>query len=279
MNQNNDISNIISLLQDIDIKTNFTVFIPSLRAEVNFKQLTTEQLKRLLKTVVDSPVYNAEFTLTFNEIIKENCLSAEINTNDLNIYDKAMILIKMRSESISPNYTIEFTPAEISENNLTENKTTISLTNLLTDFLSKNVFFADEIIQHNECSITVNLPTIATENKLERELHKNIKTDLTTPEDLRELIGETFINEVTKFITKVAVGDTIIDLLNISFKQRIKVVEKLPTCLINKVIKYIEKYRETIKPLQTVSITVPTTDNNTVVIEKDIPADASFFNM
>lgn len=279
MSQNNDISNIISLLQDIDIKTNFTVFVPSLRAEVSFKQLTTEQLKRLLKTVVDSPIYNAEFTITFNEIIKENCLSSEINIDNLNIYDKAIIFIKMRSESISSNYTIEFTPAEISDNNLIENKTTISLPELLTNFLSRNVFFTEEIIQHNECIITVNLPTIATENKLEKELHKNVKTDLTTPEDLRELIGETFINEVTKFITKVAVNDTVIELVNIPFKQRIKIVEKLPTNLINKVIKYIEKYRETIKPLLTVNITVPTSDNSTVTLEKDIPVDASFFNM
>jgi hypothetical protein len=279
MSQNSDISNIIDLLHDIDIKTNFTVFVPSLHAEISFKQLTTEQLKRLLKTVVDSPIYNSEFTITLNEIIKENCLTTEVKVDELTIYDKAIIFIKMRIESISPEFTIEYTPAEISDNNLSDKNTTISLTQVLDNFLKQNIYFTEEIIQHNDCAINVSIPTILTENKLEKELHKNIKTDLNTPEDLKELIGETFINEVTKFITKLSIGETSVNLTDLSFKQRIKIVEKLPTNLINKVIKYIEKYRDTIKPLLTVKTTPLTTTGNSIIIEKDIPFDASFFNM
>jgi hypothetical protein len=58
MSQSDNIKDIINLLQGLDQETTFNLFIPSLQKEVPFKQLTTEQLKRILKTVVDSPVYN-----------------------------------------------------------------------------------------------------------------------------------------------------------------------------------------------------------------------------
>ena len=114
------------------------------------------------------------------------------------------------------------------------------------------------------------LPTIETENKLEKELHKNVKIEVESTDELREIIGETFINELTKYINKVTIGSKELDLFSLDFKSRVKVVEQLPTNMINKTLKYIESYRNKIKELTSVNI-------NGVV--KDIPSDASFFNM
>ena len=268
-----EIKDFLSALKELDQTTGFDIFIPSLQKEVKFKQLTTEQLKSILKTVVDSPIYNSQFITTFNGIIKENCLDETVETNKLTIYDKLLILFKTRIESISPEFTFQFTEEEIKKNNLTftgEPKKTINLKEHLESYLKNNYTFLSEVIEYESCSLVCDLPTLETENKLEKELHKNIKIEVESTEELREIIGETFINELTKYIHKITIGSKELDLFSLDFKNRVKVVEQLPTNIINKVLKYIESYRNKIKELTSVNVNG---------VDKDIPSDASFFNM
>jgi hypothetical protein len=68
----------------------------------------------------------------------------------------------------------------------------------------------------------------------------------------------------------VTIGSKELDLFSLDFKNRVKVVEQLPTNIINKVLKYIESYRNKTKELTSVNVSG---------VNKDIPSDASFFNM
>lgn len=274
-----NINSILSLLNSEDSKLTFNVFIPSLQQEVLFKQLTTEQLKRLLKTIIDSPIYNTEFILTFNSIIKENCIDKSIDTGKLTVFDKLFIFFKTRIESISDSYTVKFTDEEVDENNLTEKTLLVNLTERLQDFQKQNIIFENTDYQLNEFTITCSLPTVEVENKFERELHKNIKTDINTPEELREIIGSTFVNEISKYITKLQISEKVIDLVSYTFKERVKIIEKLPTTLINNAIKYIEKYKELTGPLFKINAEVKDTTGNSVKLEKELPYDATFFNI
>jgi hypothetical protein len=274
-----NVKELISLLQGLDASGVFEVTIPSLEREVKFKQLTTEQLKRLLKTIIDSPIYNTEFTITFNSIIKENCAEGDVRVDDLTVIDKLLIFFKTRIESISPEYTFNFTEEEIGENNLDEKTKTVNIQQHFNSFCNTLKNLPSETINYNNCTIVCNLPTIATENRLEKELHKNVKIEVTSTDELRNIVGETFINELTKFITSVSINDTAVDLVSLDFKTRIKVIENLPTAAINGVIKYIEKYRNTIKDLTTYKLSVKTKEQTDTSLVKDIPVDASFFNM
>jgi len=274
-----NLNNILSLLNNEDSKLTFNVLVPSLQQEVTFKQLTTEQLKKLLKTIIDSPIYNTEFILTFNSIIKDNCINKNIDTGKFTIYDKLFIFLKTRIESISDTYTLKFTEQEISENNLSEKTLTINLVERLENFAKQNLIIENKDYTLNEFIITCSLPTIEVENKFEKELHKNIKTDINTPEELREIIGSTFVNEISKYITKLQIGDKVIDLANYSFKERVKIIERLPTTVINNAIKYIENYKDLTGSLFKVDATVKDTSDNTVKLEKELPYDATFFNI
>lgn len=274
-----NINSILSLLNSEDSKLTFNVLVPSLQQEVTFKQLTTEQLKRLLKTIIDSPIYNTEFILTFNSIIKENSIDKSIDTGKLTIYDKLFIFFKTRIESISDTYTIKFTDEEINESNLSEKTLSINLVERLEEFAKLNISFDSTDYQLNEFTITCSLPTVEVENKFEKELHKNIKTDINTPEELREIIGSTFVNEISKYIIKLQIGEKVIDLANYTFKERVKVIERLPTTLVNNAIKYIEKYKELTSPLFKVNADVKDTAGNSVKLEKELPYDATFFNI
>jgi hypothetical protein len=274
-----EIKDILSALKSLDETTGFDVFIPSLQKEVRFKQLTTEQLKRILKSVVDSPIYNTEFTLSFNNIIKENCLDTNISINDFTVYDKIFILLKTRIESISENYNYSFTKEEKEENNLNVEKVLVNLTNIYQSAVENCETLPEELIEVDQCTIKCNLPSLLTENKLEKELHKNVKIEVESPEELRNIIGETFINEVTKFISSIKVNDQSIELSNIDFKNRIKIVEQLPTNLINKVIKYIESYRNITKNILNFTVSVKNEQDQLVVLNKELSLDASLFNM
>lgn len=270
MSNNENIHDVLQILKELDKTNSFDIYLPSIQKPVSFKQLNTEQLKKLLKTVIDSPIHNTEFTTTFNGIIKENILDETINIDSINVFDKLLILIKTRIESISPEYTFNLSDEEVSESKLTDKSFTVNLAEAYNSFILKQPKFEKEVIKTNTYEITTSLPTIQTENKLEKELYKNIKLEITTPEELRNTIGDTFINELTKYISELKVNETVIDFSALTFKNRIKIVEQLPTSAINGVLKYVEKYKNYIKPIATYS---------KGTLEKDIPLDASFFNM
>jgi len=259
------VQNVLQLLKDLDINSSFEVYLPSLQKNIPFKQLNTEQLKKLLKTVIDSPIHNTEFITTINSILKENILDETINVDVLNVFDKILFIIKTRIESISPEYTF------IVENE--EQKDNFFKVNILeaySNFVSTLPVYKEEIINFNNCELVVSLPTLQTENKIEKELYKNVKLEITTPKELRDSIGETFINELTKYIISLKINESAIDLSQLNFKNRINIVEHLPTNCINGVLKYIEKYRQLLKPL-----TVFTNNG----IERELALDATFFNI
>ena len=268
---NSNINDILNLIKDLDVSAGFNVYIPSLEREIKFKQLTTEQLKLILKTTVGTPLYNTEFILTFNNIIKENCLDETINTDNLTVYDKLHILFKTKIESISPDYTIEFSEDEVTAYSIETNPVVLSVSDQYEKFLERKINFTEKTFTYNDCIITCNIPTLATESKLESELHSNIDIDTLSNEELQNAIGETFVNEVTKFITSISIKGIGINLLNESFKNRVEVVEKLPTIIINNVLKYIEDYKNSIKPLVVFDI------ND--YLQREIALDASLFNV
>lgn len=270
---NTDVKDILGILEELNVSSGFDVLIPSLKKEIKFKHLSTEQLKSLLKTVVDSPIYNSQFTTTFNRIISENCLDTSVDVKTFTIYDKLFVLFKTRIESVSLDYSFEFSDEEIKEHSLVlddTKKKVIDLSDHFIKFAKKQYEFLPETISHGTCSIVCDLPSIETENRLERELHKNVKIEVESPEELREIVGETFINEITKYVAKIVTEKNTIDFSTLDFKSRIKIIEQLPTNIINKVIKFIENYRNKTKELITV---------NVLGVDKDILLDASFFNM
>jgi hypothetical protein len=270
--ETNNVQDVLQLLKELDLSSAYDVYLPSLQKNVKFKQLNTDQLKRLLKTVIDSPIYNTEFIVAFNQIIKENCLEEDIILTNLNILDKLLIFIKMRLESVNPVYTYTFTDEEVTENQLTEKTFSVNLLDRYNNFINKKLNYEPQEYSFEKGSITCTLPTLSTENKLEKELHKNIKLEITTPEELRDTLGDTFINELAKYINSVKINDTEIDLSAHTFKTRLKIVEQLPTTVINNVLKYIEGYKKLTSTLTTIKVP----DSK---IEKEIPQDATFFNV
>lgn len=270
MSDSNNIQNILQALKELDKTNSFEIYLPSLQKTVPFKQLNAEQLKNILKASIDPSVYKAQFILTVNNLIKENILDNSIDTNQLNIFDKLLFLIKTRIESISPDYTFYFTENEISDYSLEQESFTINLAESYNNFVQLSPTHDKANIKNGNCEVSVALPNILTENRLEKELHENIKLQVTSTEELQNTIGETFINEITKYIYELKLNEQTVNLNELLFNDRIKIVERLPVTIISEILKYIEKYKTLILPLTTYS---------QFNVEKEIGLNTTIFNI
>jgi hypothetical protein len=272
---NSSASEVVSMLKMLAETCSFSVYIPSLKKEISFKQLSTEQLKLIYKTAIDPKLFSTEFTLTFNNIIKENCLDNTTDLNKLTIFDKFYIFLKTRIESLTSDYIVSITEEERQQNKLDISSLTISLNDYYNRLKNKNTTFNKKQINHESCKVVCEIPTIETENLLEQELLKNAITETTTEEDLVNIVSNVFINEIVKFITTITVNDTTINLNEQTISDRAKVVEQLPSVIIKEVLKYIEDFKNQLQELLLVPIQV----NDTTTILREIPYNASFFNV
>lgn len=212
---------------------NSTVYVP----EVECVPLTTSQLKKLIETVVDSPITQSVFNSTATEIFK-SC--SKLLPEDVNVIDRLLFLIETRINSLSPSanykeddkeYAVDF--REIKEQlQKTLNEHYVSL--------------APSLAQEGQIIVRYQLPLLESESRLNEEVYKKIKIKVDDMEEFRKILGEAFIHEIAKVITSVEVGQQTVTFNNLSFAERIKIVENLPSSLIQHVIEFIEKYKKII---------------------------------
>lgn len=229
--------------------------------EYTFKQLSTSQLRDLIKTVVDSPLTQAVFNSTVSNIMKDSLVTEGIDSSSFTVVDRLLFILETRIQSISPFVTVSKngTTAKVDLNQVKKN-----LTELI---VSETTTFSTQTIKGNSIEISYGVPTISTELQLNEEYYKNYNLDIENQEELRKILGDTFINEITKTIQTVNVQDKLLVLSTVSFEDRRKTVESLPASLINSVIEYIEKYRKIL--------------DQTLVTESgiNVPIDGTLFSL
>lgn len=277
------LEDVIGIMDRVNEVFSYEVWVPSLKRNVMFREINTNQQKRLIKSIIDSPIYNTEFIFTLRKIIQENCMDSSIDVDQLTIIDKLMIAMKMRSASIGD--VLELT---ISTDKNDKTKTTtrgLSIEKLISD-IKNNInlpdaekFTDEKGIYTIECS----LPNILSEYKLEDEMRSNIETsDIKNFSELRQTVGDVFIGEIVKYIKTLSIkeGDNIttIDLNTISFKNRIAIIEKIPEKIIKNVISYIEKIKKEIDKITLVKVNIGT-EEAPEIKEETFSIDGSFFTV
>ena len=221
--------------------------------EYAFKQLSTSQLKDLIKTVVDSPLTQSVFNNTISRIMRESLVTEGIDASLFSVVDRLLFALETRIQSISPKITL-------SKEDVTEEVDLQQVKQKLAENIKNNsILFADSSNVSNQVEVTFGVPLIKTETQLNDELYKDVNLNVENQEELRKILGETFINELAKSIKAVKVQDKELDLSTVTFKSRLKTVESLPASLISNVISYIEKYRKILDDSLVISdtITVP----------------------
>lgn len=240
---NGNINDILGTIKDIQDKNVYPVYIPSLKKNVMFKEMTTKQEKCLVKTIVDNPIYNSEFIFAIREIIKENC-AEDINIDDLTIIDKTAICLTMRLKSIGNKFEYVFPNVELSKE--------INIEEYVERFKDINIP-KNKIVGDDTFKIECAYPTILTEYNLEKEFRSNVEElDIKNIKEAREALGNVFTNELVKYIKTIKIKkdeetEVILNMGEYTFENRISIIETIGNKITNSIIEYIDEANKEVK--------------------------------
>lgn len=248
-----------NLLKTLTEEQTFPLDLFSTGEKVNCKYLTTSQLKEIIKTVVDSPLTQSAFNTTCTNIFKDSLVSKD-GLVPLNVLDRLSFLLQTRINSISPIVTINKSISPVA----------VNFSDILSKLHSKKQEHLEKFATVSETEgkvkITYGVALLDAELQLNEEIYKDLKVNVNDAEEMKNLLGESFINEIGKCIQSITIGENTLDLSKISFKERLQAIGSLPASLIQKVIGYIEQYKDVVDDCLTI-------DNNLITI------DASLFSV
>lgn len=259
--------------KDIAYASHYT--IPSLKRDVPFNEINTSQQKRLVKSVIDSPVYNTEFIYTLREILRENCQDPTVNTDKLTIMDKLVLALALRIKSIGNDIDIVVDAKDGKKVNTKLDASKILRMALNTMETIPNKTFEDAYYKI-ECSI----PSIETEYNLEKQLRdKTASIEIENIDELRRTVGEVFTSEIVKYIDSVSIKDQddvlqAVEWQQFKFVDRITIVETFKTGLLKNIISYIDDVRKEIDKIELVKF-----DFEGETYERRLSIDGSFFTI
>lgn len=245
----------LSALNDIAEKSAFEVYIPTIKRNVKFKPVTAKQQKSFYTGIQENTLFNTQFIVTTYNIIKENCLEPDL-VDGFNIIDRISILLHLRKNTLGAGIAVI-------KDNITYNLDfTECIACLQSIQVPDNKVFAIQNIQ-----IELGVPTIIDQFKAEIEL----RAGNTKPLSYKEAILEIIASEICKTIKSVSLLEndkTVkLDYSNLTFAQRIALLDKLPAEALLQIQKYVKQVNECYENILEIKI------DNSKVISFDINSD------
>jgi len=219
-------SDAISSLNNLTVQ--YDIFVPSVNRKVKFKGLNTKQQKEAVKSALETGFIGVSFSNFLNTIIKDNtCENIEFL-----LTDKNYIITCLRVLSLSKDIKIE--------------DVTIDFSFILSNAAALPEHLKQKEINDNNLKVNLQIPSLTKDTEINRETAKKINQDKS--ESLsKEAVGEMFINELVKYIDKISIDNSgkIVELnfKDITFEQKVQLVEKLPLTLNSKIFDYINEVR------------------------------------
>ena len=222
-----DITGFLNDLQDIVNEDFVSIYIPSLKRNVDFKPLTVKQHKEILKNYLDGLVGNIKLGYVLNNIITENIVDKTI---ELELYDKNYILTKLRRQASGDNIVIDDKQYDIS-----------TITNL-----DKIEFKFDSKATGEYNGIVINLhpPSLKVDTAVSIACYNVITKAPFDEKKVTDYISTMLTYEIIKFISMVTVKSNTIDFTSLSIADRKQVVDSLPLVCHRQIVEYITQYRE-----------------------------------
>jgi hypothetical protein len=223
-----NVADILKQLEKLNENSGISVYIPSLKKAVRFKNINLRQQKDLLKSSIDDTLTRLSFTTKFFSIIKENAIDY-IDVNKLLIIDRLAIAIALRSAGLSTTY------GSIDLNDLISQ---IQVTNVEDSLLKSTVDIQN-------LTVTLEAPSLGTDNDISLTTIAKLKN--ISERDVKTQIGELFVHEIVKFIQSITFktedGEQTVVFANLSTDNKISITEKLPSTVTGKILDFIKAYR------------------------------------
>lgn len=223
------------LLQSFSQNNSFKLHLVDLSGcieEVQCAPLNLAQLKQILSCAKDPTPVNAHFNRAIIKFINTNVITG-LNRN-LTVLDKLCFVLQTRINSISSTATYSYKnePFNVDLNLLSKE--------VIKKLQSNSSLFKSQLVQDEAISVKYGLPLLETEKLIFEEIYTDSYFD--QPEET--LIGNLISNEVCSCIYSVTINDKTIDLSELTFSQRIALVELLPANLTISIINYLKKLKE-----------------------------------
>lgn len=253
-------TNALEELNKISEIFKFDVWVPSLKRYFEFKPINGKQQKELLGAAMDTSLYNITFSKVFYSIVKENIVSDDNSIVDsFNLIDKASIALHLRSK-ISDKITVSF-------DKIKEEFEIQPLINGILNYKTPDPASFDCVNAGFSLNVEIKLPTIKNEYDFDTEFKHNKKTEeIKTTEDIQLVVTNAFIGETSKYINKITINSKEILFDSLSYEDKFKLIEKLPSSLIQKIVEQIADWKTNLEKVLTVT---SKTSNNTQVINVD----------
>lgn len=266
---NNNFNQILNKLKEKNEQRKLSIWIPSLSKGVEFKHLTIEQQKRLIKSSLRENLLRLDFSRNIYSILEENMSDTLVDLSKLTIIDMLSIGITYRASDIDENYGFyhddNFFPVDL--NKVCENIRTIDTSKLVQD----------TIVSENY-HLHIQVPTIRVDKLMNDELYVKYKDIPDDSEQTKEMLTDLYTYEAAKYIKQLDVvseGDNpndpplIVDFEPFTAKQRLEAIVQIPLNILNKVVGLSEKVQE----IQDKILTVKLTDDQ----DARIDVNSSFF--
>lgn len=199
------------------------VDVVSSNKKIDVSLITFKQQKDLISTVADGPAGIVKFQKVLNEVLLENT-----GNDELKIIDKAPITIKLRIDSIG---------------NILENgEKKLDLNEILTK-TKKLKYRNSDSYEYMGIKLNVEIPTLKEENLILQSTIDALKK--ANDNDVSKSVGDIFTYEVIKFIKSIEIAGEVLDLSTIHVKDRVKLVENLPSALNKNVVDFIQELKKT----------------------------------
>jgi hypothetical protein len=254
--ENNNILNFEDALKVLDtVSETFSVnvWIPSKKKEYTFKEIDAKQQKNMLSTAMNSSIYNTNFVKNLYNILNSNFLDKK-NSEDLNnftVFDKFSIAVSLK-DKISDETSITFDE----KNNIVKKVSLKPIIEKFKTFETPDNEFIEVDNQNVKIKLEISVPTIQNELQYEEQLHKKEKKvdDIKDSDEIQRIVSEAFIGETTKYIKTIYINDNNLNFENVDFLKKIKLVEKLPSGILQKILAIVSKWKAEIDSILTLSI-------------------------
>lgn len=256
MEEENNILNFEDALKVLDtVSETFSVnvWIPSKKKEYTFKEIDAKQQKNMLSTAMNSSIYNTNFVKNLYSILNSNFLDKK-NYEDLNnftVFDKFSIAVSLK-DKISDETSITFDE----KNNIVKKVSLKPIIEKFKTFETPDNEIIEVDNQNVKIKLEISVPTIQNELQYEEQLHKKEKKvdDIKDSDEIQRIVSEAFIGETTKYIKTIYINDNNLNFENVDFLKKIKLVEKLPSGILQKILAIVSKWKAEIDSVLTLSI-------------------------
>jgi hypothetical protein len=246
-----DFNQAINTLNNVSNAFTVDAYIPSKNDTLTFKEINAKQQKELLGAAMDTSVYNLGFSSVFYNILKDNLIHDGDNSviDTLNISDKACIALQLKGQ-ISNELKVIFDE----KNEVIGTINVQDIINKFHNYKTPSKTILDLVNDKIALKAEVRYPDLKIELDYDVEFKKNKKTeDIKTNQDVQNIITTAFIGETSKYISKIWINDDEVDLDSMTFKQRIGIVEKLPSGILQKILEQISSWKKDLDEILTVS--------------------------